>query len=221
MTKDSPRCPDHGSILYGPPGGRMFCQATHPVHYPPKSTWDVEPRWLVTTEVALSIAAPTEEQARHRARLLHSIRPDTPGRPTLYVSTPAQVQPEQTRTTSGPGFPAWVTDTQRCRFFNGLMNQTCKAGINYDTWKPGTHPCLLDPIHGDRRPPLPCASAEYPTTAEALTSEAARQARMDEWARKLESDVCPHCDQAMTKKQVGPCVYAEPCGHRLYQGRIA
>lgn len=30
---------------------------------------------------------------------------------------------------------------------------------------------------------------------------------------------CPVCGQPVTEKQVGSCVYGEPCGHRLYQGR--
>ncbi len=38
--------------------------------------------------------------------------------------------------------------------------------------------------------------------------------------RKLDAGVCPHCDTAIARKrQVGRCVYAEPCGCRLYQGR--
>ena len=31
---------------------------------------------------------------------------------------------------------------------------------------------------------------------------------------------CPRCQQPLTgEKQVGPCVYAEPCGCRLWQGQ--
>lgn len=32
---------------------------------------------------------------------------------------------------------------------------------------------------------------------------------------------CPHCGaDVVNKRQVGRCVYADPCGHRLYQGRL-
>ncbi len=36
-----------------------------------------------------------------------------------------------------------------------------------------------------------------------------------------EGKVCPWCKQPITeKKQVGRCVYALPCWHRLYQGTL-
>lgn len=41
----------------------------------------------------------------------------------------------------------------------------------------------------------------------------------DFW-RKIEEGVCPYCAQAMTLEEVEPCVYAVPCGHRLYQGEL-
>lgn len=32
---------------------------------------------------------------------------------------------------------------------------------------------------------------------------------------------CPHCGAKVERKeQVGRCVYAKPCGHRLYQGSL-
>lgn len=37
----------------------------------------------------------------------------------------------------------------------------------------------------------------------------------------LANDICPHCKTPITnKRQVGRCVYADPCGHRLYQGKL-
>jgi len=37
----------------------------------------------------------------------------------------------------------------------------------------------------------------------------------------VEGNVCCECGETITKKvQVGRCVYAEPCNHRLYQGTI-
>lgn len=37
----------------------------------------------------------------------------------------------------------------------------------------------------------------------------------------LKNDICPHCGTPITnKRQVGRCVYADPCGCRLYQGNL-
>jgi hypothetical protein len=38
---------------------------------------------------------------------------------------------------------------------------------------------------------------------------------------EIAKGICPICKGIMTKEQVGRCVYANPCGHRLYQGTIA
>jgi hypothetical protein len=35
----------------------------------------------------------------------------------------------------------------------------------------------------------------------------------------IDNGLCPDCKQPMLQKQVGKCVYASPCGHRLFQGR--
>ena len=37
---------------------------------------------------------------------------------------------------------------------------------------------------------------------------------------KLFDGICPICDQPMTMRQVSCCVYADPCGHRLYHGSV-
>jgi hypothetical protein len=38
---------------------------------------------------------------------------------------------------------------------------------------------------------------------------------------KLSNNICPICDsQVKQQRQVGHCVYGEPCGHRLYQGTV-
>lgn len=42
-----------------------------------------------------------------------------------------------------------------------------------------------------------------------------------QYLRGLQNNVCPHCGMPITnKRQVGRCVYADPCGCRLYQGRL-
>lgn len=40
--------------------------------------------------------------------------------------------------------------------------------------------------------------------------------------QSVKGDVCHVCNGKIEKKvQVGRCVYAEPCRHRLYQGTIS
>jgi hypothetical protein len=37
-----------------------------------------------------------------------------------------------------------------------------------------------------------------------------------------EDGLCPHCKEPMVKqKQIGRCVFADPCGCRLYQGKVS
>jgi hypothetical protein len=52
-----------------------------------------------------------------------------------------------------------------------------------------------------------------------------RKAELDASVAKyladLANNICPVCETPVEKKiQVGRCVYAEPCGHRLYQGQL-
>lgn len=47
------------------------------------------------------------------------------------------------------------------------------------------------------------------------------KAAVDDWAKSLAKNICPECKQAIKDKyQAGRCVYARPCGHRLYQGSL-
>ena len=49
----------------------------------------------------------------------------------------------------------------------------------------------------------------------------AEKAQIDQWFAYLQSGLCPHCKaKVVSQRQVGRCVYAEPCGHRLYQGKV-
>jgi hypothetical protein len=39
--------------------------------------------------------------------------------------------------------------------------------------------------------------------------------------RLAEGKECPHCHTTIERKeQIGRCIYAQPCGHRLYQGKL-
>jgi hypothetical protein len=107
----------------------------------------------------------------------------------------------------------------RCRHFTGVGLGTCAAGVSYQsvkdtTVRPYRFPCS-SPDSATR-----CAFAHYYTADEL----AAQEQEMDEAARRMADDLkhgrCPECHQPVERRvQVGRCVYGEPCGHRLYQGR--
>jgi hypothetical protein len=105
--------------------------------------------------------------------------------------------------------------------------ETCEAGVRYDdvTLLKGQSKGLLDS--------LPCFSSEpsiantlcdkrrFPTDEEVAEEERQSRESLKQYFDKIEQGICPHCDQPMTQKEVRPCVYASPCGHRLFQGTIA
>ena len=53
-----------------------------------------------------------------------------------------------------------------------------------------------------------------------LTPE--QKAKIQEILDRLDAGLCPQCGmKPERKKQIGRCVYAYPCGHRMYQGKLA
>lgn len=116
--------------------------------------------------------------------------------------------------------PAWIQTTEKCRHFNGLMSKVCKAGVAYETFRVPNQgmrtslPCFVDGLS------VPCAERDFPNEAEAKAQEAESEAYIKAYFEKVAMGICPICDRLMTKKQVGRCVYGDPCGHRLYQGTI-
>ena len=109
-----------------------------------------------------------------------------------------------------------------CVNFTGLMNDQCRAGVEYKSVKvpqggpDGLHgyPCFLDhDIHN-------CALQAFMTVEEAEAKAAEQEARIRQYFEEIATDVCPVCHKPFERKQqVGRCVYAEPCGHRMYQGK--
>lgn len=118
----------------------------------------------------------------------------------------------------------------RCVHFNGVQNRTCEAGVAYDLFRrkdeagTQTHsmPCLRflhERSAEGGRPIAPCELLRWPTDEEVAAEVAESDEALAAFLGKLASDVCPHCDRKIERKQqVGRCVYADPCGHRLYQG---
>lgn len=117
-----------------------------------------------------------------------------------------------------------------CRHYNGIMgrmlgeiDRQCEAGVVYSSIKAteeptkvyNRYPCFEDSTVDT------CPLRSFYTDEEKAENKRQSDRAVADWLHKLESNICPHCDTPITsKRQVGRCVYAEPCGCRLYQGRL-
>lgn len=124
--------------------------------------------------------------------------------------------------------PLWQQLQDRCEHFNGLSNEVCRAGIRYldvrdESQRPYAFPCLRGEGWDGNPRPLAATTCDR---AEFLTDEQA-QAKADEiYARaraRLEQEAagfCGQCNRKVERKaRVGRCIYNEPCGCRIGQGR--
>ncbi len=114
-----------------------------------------------------------------------------------------------------------------CRHYNGLLNDTCKAGVRYDDVKDkrdvgvvrglARFPCFKNSNCAER-----CPSASFLSEEEiAVEKERSNQAIAQFLKELTEGKTCPHCHRPIEKRyQVGRCVYAKPCGCRQYQGTV-
>lgn len=104
-----------------------------------------------------------------------------------------------------------------------LEEATCEAGVRYLSVEVADVPGAtnrLDRLPCFKRNGLPCPSQRFNTPEEAAFKRAAADASIAAFVNDLADDICPHCKTPVTKQvQVGRCVYAEPCGHRLFQGK--
>lgn len=125
-----------------------------------------------------------------------------------------------------------------CRHHNGYVNEVCDAGVRYldVVTDPDNQfginlrmPCS-EPTEKELKHATPlaiecynnkgnCPKREFPTAEEVRIADEESDRRFAAKMQRLKDGFCLVCDQPMTKKQVGRCVYAEPCGHRLYQGK--
>lgn len=111
-----------------------------------------------------------------------------------------------------------------CKYFHGVQHEACDKGIKYIDVRqseppglPAEFPCLT--ANGTK---IKCPLAEFPSEVEAMAQEAEIQAVIKGFFDDLKKGVCPRCQKPIERKQqVGQCVYAQPCGHRLYQGKVA
>lgn len=116
----------------------------------------------------------------------------------------------------------------RCVHFNGVMHRTCRAGVVYDELsgrddnghRVNALPCLKGPAAFPGKEVATCPQLRWPTPEEVRAEKEESDRHVKQFLDDLAANRCPHCHQPVTRKrQVGRCVYGEPCGHRLYQGR--
>lgn len=115
-----------------------------------------------------------------------------------------------------------MLEENKCRHFNGISNEVCKAGVAYRGLRTdGSLPCLPAGVH------LPCEEREYPTIEEAAADKERRDREVGAFLTQLvafetrQNEDCPHCRRRVDQlRQVGRCVYASPCGCRLWQGKV-
>lgn len=109
-----------------------------------------------------------------------------------------------------------------CRHFTGIQHERCAAKVVYRDVRDASHkgpyrwPCL------DRDSATACAKLSLPTEEEARKESDEIEAALKRMFDKLQRGVCITCSEVPTDfKQVGHCVYAVPCGHRVGQGNAA
>jgi hypothetical protein len=87
-----------------------------------------------------------------------------------------------------------------------------------DSSQPGPYrwPCLT--LDG-RAASTVCVSRRLMTVEEERAESEEIRAIARRVIAERDAGRCPTCGADMTERQVGPCVYAEPCGHRIGQGR--
>lgn len=117
--------------------------------------------------------------------------------------------------------PTKRQNARGCRHFNGIQHETCKAGISYRQFlyeNYGNFPCL---VRQDGTYSGACSAFAGWTDAEIEEQERRAAWALQQWIDALANDICPECGMKVEqKRQVGRCVYASPCGHRLYQGKL-
>ncbi len=118
--------------------------------------------------------------------------------------------------------PYWQQLMNTCVHFNGTINDRCEAGIRYhdvcdrDRTLRDRYPCWQD-----SKCTLQCDRRQFMTETEAKAKDEEAMQEVRQFFEKLEQNICPHCGATIqVRQQVGPCVYAQPCGCRLYQGRV-
>jgi hypothetical protein len=76
-------------------------------------------------------------------------------------------------------------------------------------------PCFKDQGCTER-----CSQAVFRTPEEVAEEEEKSRQALAAFLDDIKNDICPHCKAPIEEqKQIGRCVYAHPCHHRLFQGK--
>lgn len=112
----------------------------------------------------------------------------------------------------------------KCKHFNGLINEQCNAGVAYQdvmgrtASSTITYPCFREELGCSTQ----CAQAVYPTEEELDKREQEINAHVLAFVTELhEGKTCPRCHKPIEKReQIGQSIYAYPCGCRLGMGSL-
>lgn len=108
----------------------------------------------------------------------------------------------------------------KCRHFNGIMNDTCEVGISYKSVRDPKLgiPCLKEHDCAER-----CTSVSFLSPEEVAEKEAEISQFVKTFLTEMaEGKNCPHCHTPIeAREQVGRCIYLQPCGCRLGQGSLS
>lgn len=109
-----------------------------------------------------------------------------------------------------------------CIHFRGIQHDACCAGVQLvsvrDTSvRPYRWPCSA--FDGERASTM-CSKYTEPTAAQIAEGRAEVEAIIAEMHARTLRGECILCAAKVTEvHQIGSCVYASPCGHRIGQGR--
>jgi hypothetical protein len=118
-----------------------------------------------------------------------------------------------------------------CIHHNGYFHRICNAGVAYESvgehidlgnlGTPFVAACMKNYEWNGQTLECrhTCDKAEFKSRQQAEEDLDRLDKAVEDHLNKLAQSICPTHNIAVTKKQVGRCVYAEPCGCRLYQGK--
>lgn len=117
-----------------------------------------------------------------------------------------------------------------CKHFNGLRNEACDLDIEYKTVtdypesRANEAPFFQKTVacfgFDDAECSITCSKREFYTPEEIEAKAAASLERLRQYSEDYKNDICPNHKIPMVKKQIGRCIYADPCGCRLGQGKL-
>lgn len=116
-----------------------------------------------------------------------------------------------------------MSKNEWCRHYNGIGNsKACESGVEYESIKDtSVVPYRLHCIHADAM--VKCPKRELRTKEDIEEAKKQIAAALTRFAAFLDgtSDVCPQCGEKVDEaEEIGRCVYARPCGCRVYQGKL-